>query len=392
MLLHESNSSRRGAIAPLAALLLIPLLAMLAFAVDLGWITHTHNQLQAAADAAALAGAGSLTDNFVKFNLMGVTAAQKTALRADGVTRATATARTFAGYHPAGEVANLNLLAADVELGYTSPAGVYTTPAAASVYPNTVKVTLRRETAANGPLPLFFARVLGIDTVPLTATARATIYGTGGVDTLTAGAGILPMTYDVNHWDNFVATGKDPDGNTKYAADGYPHLNVYPSIKFTGNFGELSLNQSNNGSSTIRNWIADGITASDVAALQADRLIPLSAHNSNSPPDWKGNPGLKTSTIQEVGNYIGEVYLLPLFKPVKSAPGNYQAGEGQGSNYYYTIVRFVPVLITAVDATGNDKAINVRPTAYIDPDSVYSTTPTAATASHFVFIGAKLVD
>lgn len=392
MLVCRNRPHRRGAIAPLAALLLIPMLAMLAFAVDLGWITHTHNQLQSAADAAALAGAGSLTDNYVKFNLQGVTAAQKTTLKNDAVTLATATARNFAGYHPAGEVANLTLLSTDVEMGYTDAAGTYTTPVKADQYPNTVKVTMRREASANGQLPLFFARVLGITTVPLTATAKATIYASGGIDTLSPGGGILPMTYDVNHWDNFVDTGKDPDNHTSIAADGYPHLSVYPSIKFTGNFGELSLNQSNAGSSVIRDWITNGMSAADVAALRSDGLIPLSSHNPNSQPDWKGNPGLKTSTIQEVGEHVGEVYLLPLFKPVKPAPGNYQAGEGNGSNYYYTIVRFVPVLITYVDATGNDKGIYVRPAAFIDPNSVFGTTTPATSPSQFVFIGAKLVD
>jgi hypothetical protein len=44
--------SRRGAIVPLTACLLIPLLALVAFAVDIAWITHTHNELQSAADAA----------------------------------------------------------------------------------------------------------------------------------------------------------------------------------------------------------------------------------------------------------------------------------------------------------------------------------------------------
>ena len=52
---------RRGAVAPLAAILLVPLLGMVAFAVDSGWMVLARSDLQNAADAAALAGAQQLT-------------------------------------------------------------------------------------------------------------------------------------------------------------------------------------------------------------------------------------------------------------------------------------------------------------------------------------------
>ncbi len=63
MKLANRRAPRRGAIAPLAAILMIPLMGMIAFAVDRGWSSPTHNELQAAAEAAALTGAGQLTDD-----------------------------------------------------------------------------------------------------------------------------------------------------------------------------------------------------------------------------------------------------------------------------------------------------------------------------------------
>lgn len=379
------SPNRRGAIAPLAALLLVPMMAMLAFAIDLGWITHTHNQLQAAADAAALAGAGTLSRQLAAHHLPGLSDSKRAEIRALAVQQAKAAARNFAGFNPAGDAHNLSLLEADIEVS----------PTTASSYPNTVKVTLRRDGTANGALPLFFARVLGVNMINLTATAKATLFGTS-LDRLTPGMGILPMAYDVNHWDAFVRTGMDPDGKVNVhdedpGADRLPHLSVYPSIKFKGNFGELSLNQSNNGASEIRDWIKNGVDAADIAALESARLLPLSQHDPNGVPDWKGNPGLKTSTIQEVGEHVGKVYMLPLFKPVDADPETYQAGEGQGSNHYFTIVRFVPVLITFVDATGNDKGVFVRPAVMADPAAAHA--PGApATATTTVIIGARLVD
>ena len=39
-----NNRSRKGAIIPLVAVLMIPLMAMLAFSVDIGWITLTKSE------------------------------------------------------------------------------------------------------------------------------------------------------------------------------------------------------------------------------------------------------------------------------------------------------------------------------------------------------------
>jgi hypothetical protein len=258
---------------------------------------------------------------------------------------------------------------------------------------------MRRDASANGPLGMFFARVLGIDNVNLTATASATIYaGTQNTFQTTNSnlmVAILPMTYDVNHWNNYVATGQGPDGGTDLNANGVPQLGVYPSIKFTGNFGQLSLDQGNNGASTISAWIDNGTPTS---ALQYDvnaGLLPLSSHNPNSPPDWKGNPGLKTSTIHTTANHVGGIYFLPLFKPVNdgsSNPANYQAGTGQGANYYYTIVQFVAVKITYVD----NSTIKVQPVAMVVPASLLTgivpaaPPPTSSSSLATTFTGAKL--
>ena len=51
------STRRRGAVAPLCALLIVPLLGMCAYSIDVGYIIVCHTDLQNAADAAALAGA-----------------------------------------------------------------------------------------------------------------------------------------------------------------------------------------------------------------------------------------------------------------------------------------------------------------------------------------------
>lgn len=59
---HVSHPSRRGIIVVLAAVLMIVMMAMLAFSIDVGYMYTMQSQLQRSVDAATLAGAGSLVD------------------------------------------------------------------------------------------------------------------------------------------------------------------------------------------------------------------------------------------------------------------------------------------------------------------------------------------
>src|SRR5947209_7498116 len=69
MIVRRVRSGRRGAIAPFAAFLVIVLVGMVAFAVDTGYVVLTRTELQAAADAAALAGADPLMSASVQYQM-----------------------------------------------------------------------------------------------------------------------------------------------------------------------------------------------------------------------------------------------------------------------------------------------------------------------------------
>jgi hypothetical protein len=194
---------------------------------------------------------------------------------------------------------------------------------------------------------------------------------------------MLPMTYDVANWNSFLVTGQNPDGKTSTDANGNPAVQTYPSIKDNGNFGMFSLTDSTNGASTISGWIANGMVQSDLQKLQSDSagdqtpLIPLSQHNQTILPsqstdgmgswNWSGDPGLKTSDVHTLSNYVGDTYLLPLFKALDSNPLTYQAGHGQGSNYYFNTVQFVSVRIV----TTNNSTVILQPSPMVlNPDTV----------------------
>jgi Flp pilus assembly protein TadG len=376
------KNKRRGAVAPLAAVLMIVLLGMVAFAVDIGWIGVAQSELQNAADAAALAGAGQLMSPSVQFSLPQQTTANQTTILSAAETSAKTYAKNFASYNRAGSASSLVLLDNDIEFGFTDSSGNYTTYTGSNKYaasfPNTIKVTLRLDNTqgGNGPLSLFFGSVFGTSSTNLTATASATIYA-GTVNNLSAGAHILPMTVDVNVWNNYLATGLSGDGLTHLGSNGLPQLELFPSSNLgPGNLGYLSLDDSSNSSSSISTWLQNGLSASDVQTLQQNQLLPLSQHSSTQ-WDWKGEPGFKSADLNSLP--VGGTYLLPLFKPVVATPGpTYQAtvgtpgpatvgSSGAGSNAYYQIVQFVGVTITQLDKSTD---VWIQPAAVSDPSMV----------------------
>jgi Flp pilus assembly protein TadG len=387
----QSKGSRRGAVAPLTAIMMVPLLGLVAFAIDAGWMALSRSGLQDAADAAALAGAqqligqatpsvsgnGSyvLQNGFTQYYMPGA-GAQQTMIVNAATAAAIKSAKDFATYHSAGAVDHLVLLDSDIEFGMTDAGGNYTRLVAPyTTFPNTIKVMLRLDANANGSLRLFFAPVLGTNTMDLQARASATIY-TGTIDSFNPGTSrssrILPMAYDVNHWNNYLRTGNSPDGTQAVAdASGNSQLQVYPSPStFPGNWGLLSLDQQNDNPATIGKWVGSGASGSDLQQEINAKLLPLSLHDPNQ-WDWKGFV-FDNSSVQYLNGHTGDTFILPLFKPVNqgSPPtySGYQPGVDQNGFRNYNIVQFAGVKISSPQQSSN---IMIQPAPLIDPNAVF---------------------
>lgn len=134
---------RRGATLVLTAFLLVVLGGLSALAIDLSWIALVREQLQVAADAAALAGAAQL---------------------ANGPTRVAAEASLIAAQNPVAG-ATTEPLIADSELGIWDSVRSRFQPQ--EVGANAVRVTIRRR------VKLFFGAILGAGSVELSATATS---------------------------------------------------------------------------------------------------------------------------------------------------------------------------------------------------------------------------
>src|SRR6266436_6216745 len=100
--IRPCEKRRNGAIALLCAVLLVPLLAMMAFSIDTGYMCLTMTELQNAADAAALAGATAMQPYLVQYNLPGQT--NKPLVLANAVAAAKVAAKKYSSANTAGNV------------------------------------------------------------------------------------------------------------------------------------------------------------------------------------------------------------------------------------------------------------------------------------------------
>lgn len=371
MLCNRPKKDRRGALAPLGAVLMVPVLGMAAFSVDLGWVSLTNSQLKNAADSAAIAAAGQLIDGHVLYNLPSQT--QKESIVATAKAAAIAYARQYAGKNWAGGVRLAQLNDSDVQFGITDAARNYTALGALGGYPNTVRVTVRRDTSANGPLNLFFARVLGIQSTSLRATSAATIFTGSRFQSFisngqTCGL-LLPVTLDIDVWNHFLATGESSDGKIYAGPNGAPQLKVYPCPKSApGNFGLLCVGPPSASVTSFRDWIDYGPSSSDLAYLTSQGQVPACP---TDPRSWIGGPGLENTLGSNFEAIIGRQRLIPLFTPVSQEP--YQAAGDQGSGAYYRLVGFGGVTISEVRGNGINLTISIQPCAVLDPTAIYQT-------------------
>lgn len=149
---------RKGAIAVFTAVLMIPILGMVAFTVDYGYLLKKRADLQRAADAAALAAVRDLVPD---------------SSGDQDLAKVRETVRQYAALN-IPEVENFAVLDADIQIGRYDPESIYDSVTLLDwgVF-DTVTVKLRYDNQANSPVSLLFARILGINESDVNATATA---------------------------------------------------------------------------------------------------------------------------------------------------------------------------------------------------------------------------
>jgi Flp pilus assembly protein TadG len=167
--LLERLRNTRGTVSVVVALMLLALIGFGSLAIDVGYMMVNRNELQNVADAAALASTRTLGAIYEPMTVeeQHDYVVNRTAL----VTAAQEVASNNFVKNDAGNTITIN--GADVIIGQWNPISRTLVPT--SLKPDAVRVTVRKDSVANGPVSTFLAGVLGIGSIDVSATATASL-------------------------------------------------------------------------------------------------------------------------------------------------------------------------------------------------------------------------
>jgi Flp pilus assembly protein TadG len=388
--LPTNRKRRRGATLVLMVIMMVVLLAFVALALDLGYAMVVRNQLQNAADSTALAGTSQVLEPLQLGGTPNLSAAITNA-----VTNANAQAQNFGTDNLAGGVAvslgsntSSNDASGDIVAGHLTNPSDLTQQLSVTVmgqgpFPNSIQTKARRDSGRNGSLALSFARVMGISTLNMQATATATYEdGIIGFNIHTPGVStckLLPFALSQDTWNQVIA-GNGPDVWSRNAAtqtisagtDGICECKLFPLSNGTGsnnsglppgNFGTINIGSSM-GTSTTNRQILNGPNASDMSYYTAANGYPngFMLDPATGTLQLQGNTGVSAAMKSALDQIIGQPRILPLYSSV----------TGPGANCTYTIVAFVGVTVCEEVLTGSlaSKHITIQPCWCIDANAI----------------------
>lgn len=354
-MIRKLHHRRRGNILVMTCLLMVVMIAFIAMAVDVGYLYTVRNELQRSADASAIAAAWELIEEDA---MDGEFSSEEI------FTNARTTAEQFAALNKVGNTAP-GLAGDDVFVGYLadpSDPSLQLVAAQPGTLPNAVKVRVQRTDIQNGQVPLFFARIMGVDKSAIVAEATAAlVQDFNGFRAPPDGSNLemLPFALDEDTW-NSLATGGGSDGysynkETKAVTsggDGVNEINLYPQgTGSPGNRGTVDVGGSNNSTNDIGRQIREGVNPADLAALAATgRTLEFSPEGTLS---LNGDTGISAGVKDDLLLIKGKPKIIPIFRSV----------TGPGNNVEYTICKFVGVRVMDVHLTGSmtDKRVIIQP-------------------------------
>ncbi|MEZ6097115.1 MAG: pilus assembly protein TadG-related protein [Pirellulaceae bacterium] len=313
--------NRRGAVVVLFALLIIPLLGLIAFVVDYGYLVATKVNLQRAADNAALAAVRDLVPDSY------------------GYQDAAAVRQTLRDYVNQNLDDGFIVLDGDIVIGRYDPATAYSNfhIVSSGIY-DTVQVTVRYDEQANSPISMFFAKVLGIDSEELAATATAVLQK---ARYLPEGSDILPVAVPVDVWND------NPLGEV-WSIYGDGKIEDYQGHEVPGNWGTIDVGANSNGTSELTDQILNGLRQVDVDVLYENGTIETSEYIDSQYEMWlNGDTGISSGMKSSIIESHGDVKLIPLFDVHNS---------DVGGNLSYHVVAWGVVRVVDSRWNGNHKS------------------------------------
>lgn len=371
----ETRSHRKGVSVVFTVICLVVLFSMAALAIDIGYLYNARAEVQRSADSAALAACWEMGDQL---------AAGGAELDAEvrGVAANAAGMNNICNKSPL-------LDGTDVTFGYLADIFDRDMPLDTSDQSrfNAVTVRVRRNSAINGQVRTYFARVMGIPGVGTEATATAVIlHEIAGFETPNDGSNIdiLPFALDEDTWNSMMAgVGSDSYSwneetqQIQAGSDNVLEMNLYPQgTGSPGNRGTVDIGGSNNSTNDIARQILHGISADDMAAMGGSLEF-----DANGELTLNGDTGISAGVKDELASIIGEVRIIPIFSNV----------QGPGNNADYTIVKWCGVRIMDVKLTGpkKQKRLTIQKAPASSPGIIPS--PGTTSGSEYLFSRAFLV-
>ncbi len=337
-----------------------------ALGVDVGMVLVARTELQAAADAAALAGAYQLADQSLT---VGVPDLSDEVLAARSAAVDAAAQNTCLKSPVAVDPNFANDPAGDIVLGTLAGTSNLAEPLSFADPDqfNSVQVRVGRDAAAGNPIPLFFGRVLGSYTANVSAQATATLpRGPTGfrASQSTMKSKLLPFALDQPTWLAVLAGATsdnwswDPVLGVQSGPDGVREADLYPEANIElppGNRGTVDIGGANNSTSDIKRQILDGVNAADLAYHGGKLTL-----NESGFVLLTGDTGISAGFKEELAAIKGDPRIIPIFTTV-TEPGN---------NATYTVVQFAGVRILDVKLTGNSRHVIIQPAIVMDSTAV----------------------
>ena len=174
--------NQQGVTGVTVAVVLGVMVMMAAFVIDIGHALVTRNELQNAADSAALAAGRRLGLMYIGWPTLQVKDTSYSLTTADQQPIVDG-AHNFSLQNSASDLANVSLLASDIEFGTWDFSVANPTFVPTLVQPNAIRVTARRDNTngGNGPISTFFAGIFGISQMNVSAVSVAALSDAGGV-------------------------------------------------------------------------------------------------------------------------------------------------------------------------------------------------------------------
>ncbi len=285
---RNSKGPRRGNIIVLSCALLVCLLALVALAVDVGYMAHAHTELQRTADAVALAAAAKLP------KIEDAIDAGRATAQSNDTSIATA------------------LTDGDFEFGWWNRnTSTFTTPAPANRPNNAVRVTVSRTEARGNPLNLFFGNVIGKSAADITCKSiaymdRSLCGAFVGIEWVDVQGNPGSDSYDSVEGAYNMAQGRHrgsvcSDGDITITGDTFLKGDARAGVN-----GEVTLNGGITVTGNIGNRIKPldmpPVDASDAAVNNDNALLPLiqQGQQLRSPIDHQGDFVLNSGDVYDM--------------------------------------------------------------------------------------------